>query len=181
MWLHLHRLIPNFGLEMTLPTTLVRLSVKVMLRGLVARRGLPVSLLPMAPLSKGVPLSSNLRVCTSSLGTALAVWRFGGMRGWRRLPSPGMSGTITTSCGGFGPRSVSLFLSDSSCLSFAASCALLRWLDVVEAVLMDFDDEVFSVSVDAADLVEANVPVAIGLTAPPVASQAVRWCDCSLP
>ena len=73
------------------------------------------------------------------------------------------------------------FLSNSSCLSFAASCALLRWLDVVEAVLMDFDDEVFSVSVDAADLVEATVLVATGLIAPPVASQAVRWCDCSLP
>ena len=46
---------------------------------------------------------------------------------------------------------------------------------------MDFDDEVFSVSVDAADLVEATVLVAIGLTAPPMASQAVRWCGCSLP
>ena len=75
----------------------------------------------------------------------------------------------------------SLFLSNSSCLSFAASCALLRWLDVVEAVLMDFDDEVFSVSVDAADLVEATVLVATGLIAPPVASQAVRCCNCSLP
>ena len=178
MWFHLHRLIPNFGLKVILPTVLVRLSGKVRLRGLVARRGLPVSLLPMAPLSKGVPLSSNLRVCTSSLGTALAVWRFGGMRGWRRLPSPGMSGTITTSCGGFGPRSVSLFLSNSSCLSFVASCALLRWLEVVEAALMDFDDEALSVPVDAVDFVEATVLVTAGSTAPPVAGQAVRWCDC---
>ena len=46
---------------------------------------------------------------------------------------------------------------------------------------MDFDDEVFSVSVDAADHVEATVLVATGLVAPPVASQAVRWCDCLLP
>ena len=73
------------------------------------------------------------------------------------------------------------FLSNSSCLSFAASCALLRWLDVVEAVLMDFDDEFFSILVDAADLVEATVLVVTGLDAPPVASQAVRWCDCLLP
>ena len=64
-------------------------------------------------------------------------------------------------------------------MSFAASCALLRWLDVVEAVLMGFDDEVFSVSVDAADLVEATVLVTAGSTAPPVAGQAIRWCDCS--
>ena len=75
----------------------------------------------------------------------------------------------------------SLFLSNSLCLIFADSCALLRWLDVVEAVLMDFDDEVFSVSVDAADLVEATVLVATVLIASSVASQAVRWCDCSLP
>ena len=75
----------------------------------------------------------------------------------------------------------SLFLSNSLCLIFADSCALLRWLDVVEAVLMDFDDEVFSVSVDAADHVEATVLVVSGLVAPPVASQAVRWCDCLLP
>ena len=45
---------------------------------------------------------------------------------------------------------------------------------------MDFDDEVFSVSVDAADLVEATVLVMTGLIASSVASQAVRWCDCSL-
>ena len=46
---------------------------------------------------------------------------------------------------------------------------------------MDFDDEVFSVSVDAADHVEATVLVATGLVAPLVASQAARWCDCLLP
>ena len=73
------------------------------------------------------------------------------------------------------------FLSNSSCLSFAASCALLRWLDVVEAALMDFDDEVFSVSVDAADLVEATVLVVTGFIASSVAGWAIRWCDCSLP
>ena len=179
MWFHLHQLIPNFGLKVILPTVLVRLSGKVRLRGLVARRGLPVSLLPMAPLSKGVPLSSNLRVCTSSLGTALAVWRFGGMREWRRLASLGMSGTITTSCRGFGPRSVSLFLSNSSCLSFAASCVLLRWLDVIEAALVDLDDEALSVPVDAADFVEVTILVTAGPAAPPVSGQAVRWCDCS--
>ena len=46
---------------------------------------------------------------------------------------------------------------------------------------MDFDDEVFSVSVDAADLVEATVLVTTGLIASFVAGRAVRWCDCSLP
>ena len=45
---------------------------------------------------------------------------------------------------------------------------------------MDFDDEVFSVPVDAADLVEATVLVVTGLIASSVASQAVRWRDCSL-
>ena len=42
---------------------------------------------------------------------------------------------------------------------------------------MDFDEEVFSVPVDAADLVEATVLVATGLIASSVASQAVRWRD----
>ena len=56
----------------------------------------------------------------------------------------------------------------------------LRRLDVIEVVLLDFNDEVFSVSVDAADLVEATVLVATGLIASSVASQAVRGCDCSL-
>ena len=56
----------------------------------------------------------------------------------------------------------------------------MRRLGVVEVVLMDLDDEVSSASVDAADLVEATVLVTTGLVAPPVASQAVRWCDCLL-
>ena len=46
---------------------------------------------------------------------------------------------------------------------------------------MDFGDEVSSILVDAVDLVEATVLVVSGLVAPPVASQAVRWCDCLLP
>ena len=37
----------------------------------------------------------------------------------------------------------SLFFTNSSCLGSAASRALLRCLDVIEAVLMDSDDEVF--------------------------------------
>ena len=74
---------------------------------------------------------------------------------------------------------MSLFLSNSSCLSFVAGCALLRWLEVVEAALMDFDDEALSVSVDAADFVEATVSVTAGFIASSVASQAVRWCSCS--
>ena len=164
---------------MTLLTDLVRLSVRVVPRGLVAIRRLPVGSPPIAPLSKGRPLSSSLEVCTSSLGTALAVWRFGGRREWTRLASLGMLGTITASCRGFGPRSVSLFLSNSLCLGSAASCVLSRWLDVIEAALMDLDDEALSVPVDAADFVEVTVLVTAGSTAPPVSGQAVRWCDCS--
>ena len=179
MWFHLHRLISNFGLEMTLPTDLVRLSVRAMPRGLVAKRGLTVGSPPIASWSKGRPLLSSLKVCTSSLGTALAVWRFGGRHEWMRLASLGMLGTITASCGGFGPRSVSPFSSNSSCLSFAASCVLSRWLDVIEAALMDLDDEALSVPVDAADFVEVTILVTAGPTAPPVSGQAVRWCDCS--
>ena len=45
---------------------------------------------------------------------------------------------------------------------------------------MDLDDEVSSILVDAADLVEATVLVATGLIASSVASQAVRGRDCSL-
>ena len=55
----------------------------------------------------------------------------------------------------------------------------MRRLDVVEVVLMDFDDAVSSVPVDAADLVEVTVLVTAGYTALPVSGQAVRWCDCS--
>ena len=75
----------------------------------------------------------------------------------------------------------SLFLSNSSCLGSAASRALLRCLDVIEAVLMDSDDEVFSILVDAADLMEATALAAIGLIAPAAVSQAIRRYDGSLP
>ena len=55
------------------------------------------------------------------------------------------------------------FLSNSSCLSFAASCALFRWLGVIEAALLDFDDNVFSIFVDAADFMEATYDSSSGL------------------
>ena len=57
----------------------------------------------------------------------------------------------------------------------------MRCLDVIEAVLMDFDDEVFSILVDAADFMEATALAAIGLTAPAAVSQVIRQCDCPLP
>ena len=63
-------------------------------------------------------------------------------------------------------------------------CSWLRFLrrpDVIEVVLLDFNNEDFSASVDAAGLVEAPVLVTTGLIASSVAGQAVRWCDCSLP
>ena len=45
---------------------------------------------------------------------------------------------------------------------------------------MDFDDEVSSVSVDVADLMQATVLVMTGFIVSSVASQAVRRRDCSL-
>ena len=78
-----------------------------------------MGLLPIAPLSKSRLLSSDLRVCASSLGTALAVWQFGDACGRRRFPSLGTSGTITAPYKGSGPNFASFFLSDSSCLSSA--------------------------------------------------------------
>ena len=44
---------------------------------------------------------------------------------------------------------------------------------------MDFDNEVSSASVDAADLMQAIVLVVTGSVVSSVAGLAVRWCDCS--